>query len=106
MIKDTGCELVFIIGSQNSSNSKRLVETARNLGIESYLIDSYRDIKEEWLNDRQVIGLSSGASAPEILIEEVIQYLRERFTLEMEEYVFKEENIKLPIPSLEGLRDK
>ncbi len=106
MIMDTGCELVFIIGSQNSSNSKRLVENARSLDIESYLIDSYRDIKEEWLNDRRIIGLSSGASAPEILIGEVIQYFHEHYTVEIEEYIFKEENVKLPIPNLEGLREK
>lgn len=71
------CDLILVVGSTNSSNSNRLREIATNKGIEGYLIDQAGDIKAEWLEGKQSIGVSAGASAPEILVQEVIRCLEE-----------------------------
>jgi 4-hydroxy-3-methylbut-2-enyl diphosphate reductase len=68
-------DLVLVVGSDNSSNSNRLVEVARNWGTGSHLIDSYQDIKPEWLQGVKTIALTAGASAPECLVEETMKYL-------------------------------
>src|SRR5512145_909038 len=65
----TECDLVLVIGSQNSSNSNRLVEVAREYGADSYLIDNESQVREEWLEGKRVVGISSGASAPEELVQ-------------------------------------
>src|SRR5439155_7376499 len=62
------CDLVLVIGSRNSSNSNRLVEVARELGADSHLIDSEEQVREEWLEGTRVVGITSGASAPEELV--------------------------------------
>ena len=66
----TQCDLVLVIGSKNSSNSNRLVDVARDLGAASYLIDGADQVQEEWLEGARVVGISSGASAPEELVDE------------------------------------
>src|SRR3954469_18286261 len=63
------CDLVLVIGSRNSSNSNRLVEVARDLGADSYLIDNEAQVREDWLDGKRVVGITSGASAPEELVE-------------------------------------
>src|SRR5581483_5966940 len=68
-------DLLLVVGSDNSSNSNRLVEVARNLGTSSHLIDSFRNIRPEWLEDVKTIALTAGASAPECLVEEVVKFL-------------------------------
>src|SRR5205807_5761406 len=68
-------DLLLVVGSDNSSNSNRLVEVARRLATQSHLIDSFRNIKPEWLQGVKTIALTAGASAPECLVEEVVQYL-------------------------------
>src|SRR5258706_4795651 len=68
-------DLLLVVGSDNSSNSNRLVEVARNLGRNSHLIDSYRNIKSDWLDGVKTIALTAGASAPECLVEEVVKFL-------------------------------
>src|SRR5260370_36512722 len=68
-------DLLLVVGSDNSSNSKRLVEVARSLGTEAHLIDDCRDIQPQWLNDVKTVALTAGASAPEHLVQEVVQYL-------------------------------
>ena len=70
------CDLMLVIGSRNSSNSVRLVEVARDCGTEAHLIDSAREFKEEWLEGRRVVGISSGASAPEELVTELVELFR------------------------------
>lgn len=67
-------DVVLIVGSQTSSNSNRLVETARDVGVEAYLLDSVEEIKREWLADKKIVGLSAGASAPEYKVQEIVQY--------------------------------
>jgi 4-hydroxy-3-methylbut-2-enyl diphosphate reductase len=74
MAKD--CDLVIIVGSPNSSNSNRLREVAENQGVEAYMIDNASSLKPEWLQGKRKIGVSAGASAPEILVKEVISKLQ------------------------------
>jgi 4-hydroxy-3-methylbut-2-enyl diphosphate reductase len=75
MAKD--CDLVIIVGSKNSSNSNRLREVAENQGVEAYMIDNASFLKAEWLVGKTKIGVSAGASAPEILVNEVIVKLQQ-----------------------------
>ena len=69
------CDLILVVGSPNSSNSSRLMEISQKAGVPAYLIDDATEIKDEWLNEKEKIGLTAGASAPEILVEEVITKL-------------------------------
>lgn len=70
------CDLILVVGSNNSSNSNRLREIAENKNIEGYLIDSDADIKLEWLQDKTCVGVTAGASAPELLVNNVVTYLQ------------------------------
>jgi 4-hydroxy-3-methylbut-2-enyl diphosphate reductase len=70
------CDLVLVIGSRNSSNSVRLVEVARDCGTEAYLIDNVGELREEWLQGKRVVGISSGASAPEELVQDLLERFR------------------------------
>jgi 4-hydroxy-3-methylbut-2-enyl diphosphate reductase len=71
------CDLILVVGSKNSSNSNRLREIAENKDIEGYLIDSVDDIQSKWLQSKTCIGVTAGASAPELLVQKVIEFLRE-----------------------------
>ena len=71
------CDLVIIVGSPNSSNSNRLREVAQNQGVEAYMVDNAGYLKPEWLAGKHRIGVSAGASAPEVLVQEVIEKLRQ-----------------------------
>ena len=71
------CDVVLVVGSPNSSNSNRLKELARQHGIDAYLIDGAEEIKAKWLQGKSSIGVTAGASAPEILVEQVIEHLRD-----------------------------
>jgi 4-hydroxy-3-methylbut-2-en-1-yl diphosphate reductase len=70
------CEVVIVVGSPNSSNSNRLREVAENIGAQAYMVDSAADLRPEWIAGKQRIGVSAGASAPEVLVQEVIEKLR------------------------------
>jgi 4-hydroxy-3-methylbut-2-en-1-yl diphosphate reductase len=72
------CDLVLVIGSRNSSNSVRLVEVARDCGTAAHLIDNSHEVREEWLDGRRVVGISSGASAPDDLVQELLDFFRAR----------------------------
>ncbi len=100
MIKVSGCDPVFIIGSKNSSNSKRLVEVAKTEGINSYLIDSYKDIDKEMVGDSLSVGLSSGASAPEELFNDVVSYFKKNYGATVRDISFTEENIHFGLPKI------
>src|SRR5215216_2160556 len=80
------CDLVLVIGSQNSSNSQRLVDVARDYGARAHLIDNETQVQEEWLEGARVVGISSGASAPEELVERLVQFFRARGTKDVEEF--------------------
>ncbi|EDY87249.1 4-hydroxy-3-methylbut-2-enyl diphosphate reductase [gamma proteobacterium HTCC5015] len=70
------CDLLLVVGSKNSSNSKRLVEIGLKNGVDSYLVDNKSEIDPDWLEGKRSVGLSSGASAPEVLVREVLDYLK------------------------------
>jgi 4-hydroxy-3-methylbut-2-enyl diphosphate reductase len=91
-------DLLLVIGSRNSSNSNRLVETARAGGVASHLIDDESEIDERWLDDVAVVGITSGASAPEKLVQGVCSWFRARGVTDIEEHRFLEENIEFRLP--------
>jgi len=80
-----------VVGSKNSSNSNRLHEIAVNKNIESYLIDSIDDIQLDWLDDKSSIGVTAGASAPELLVQNVIEYLRDKGASKVSSLGFSED---------------
>jgi 4-hydroxy-3-methylbut-2-enyl diphosphate reductase len=86
------------VGSDNSSNSNRLVEVAGNLGTKSYLIENYRSIKHEWLQSVKTIALTAGASAPEALVEEVVEACRSRYDVSIEEVAITREEVRFNLP--------
>ena len=92
------CDLVLVIGSSNSSNSNRLVEVARDHGADSYLIDNESQVEEEWLEGKRVVGISSGASAPEELVQRLVGFFRERGTEEVSEFEVVQENVRFMMP--------
>jgi 4-hydroxy-3-methylbut-2-enyl diphosphate reductase len=91
--------LVFIVGSQNSSNSNRLVEVAREAGTEAHLISDETSIDPDWITDAEVIGLSSGASTPDVLVERVVAYLNDHGYGEVEEVSVATEDVHFPLPA-------
>jgi 4-hydroxy-3-methylbut-2-enyl diphosphate reductase len=92
------CDLMLVIGSRNSSNSVRLVEVARDCGTEAYLIDAAREVKEEWLAGRRVVGISSGASAPEELVSELVELFRTRGVSDISEFDVIREDVRFMLP--------
>ncbi len=92
------CDLVLVIGSQNSSNSQRLVDVARDLGTEAHLIDNEEQIDPAWLVGRRVVGISSGASAPEELVARVVAFFRARGTEQVEDFEVLREDVRFMLP--------
>jgi 4-hydroxy-3-methylbut-2-en-1-yl diphosphate reductase len=92
-------DLILVVGSANSSNSNRLVEEAQKSGAEAHLIDDYRDIQETWLKDAHVVGVTAGASAPEILVQQVVDHLKSRGAQIVEEFETIKENVHFALPS-------
>ena len=93
------CDMFFVIGSRNSSNSVRLVEVAKKSGcLKSHLIHSKSEIPYELIKTSNIIGISSGASAPEILVENFIQELKKRFIVTIEEVEIIKENVIFKVP--------
>ena len=91
-------DLLLVVGSDNSSNSNRLVEVARNLGTSSHLIDSFRNIQPEWLEGVKTIALTAGASAPECLVEEVVKFLATKGFNNVNEVEVMPENVRFGLP--------
>jgi 4-hydroxy-3-methylbut-2-enyl diphosphate reductase len=94
----TECDLVLVIGSQNSSNSQRLVEVAREHGADSYLIDHAGQVQDEWVDGKRVVGISSGASAPEELVEALVDWFRERGVDDVSELEVVKEDVRFMLP--------
>jgi 4-hydroxy-3-methylbut-2-en-1-yl diphosphate reductase len=92
------CDLVLVIGSRNSSNSQRLVDVARDLGTEAHLIDNESQVRDEWLEGKRVVGISSGASAPEELVARLVEFFRERGTQTVEEFEVLREDVRFMLP--------
>ena len=92
------CDLMLVIGSRNSSNSVRLVEVARDCGTDAYLIDNAAEVREEWLAGRRIVGVSSGASAPENLVSELVDYFRARGVSDVCEIDVMREDVRFMLP--------
>jgi 4-hydroxy-3-methylbut-2-enyl diphosphate reductase len=92
------CDLMLVIGSRNSSNSARLVEVARDCGTEAHLIDAAREVQEQWLEGKRVVGISSGASAPEELVSELVDFFRERGVSDISEFDVVREDVRFMLP--------
>ena len=92
------CDLVLVIGSRNSSNSNRLVEVAREYGADSYLIDNETEVAERWLEGKRVVGITSGASAPDDLVQRLIEFFRERGTTDIGVLEVVREDVRFMLP--------
>ena len=92
------CDLVLVIGSTNSSNSNRLVEVAREHGAASHLIDNALQVREEWLEGVDTVGITSGASAPEELVEQLVGFFRERGADDVSELRTVDEDVRFMLP--------
>ncbi len=92
------CDLLLVVGSSNSSNSNRLREIGARAGVESYLVDGPADVDPRWLVGRRHIGVTAGASAPEVLVEELIDFLRGQGVDQVSEVVGREETVVFSLP--------
>ncbi|HSJ17831.1 MAG TPA: 4-hydroxy-3-methylbut-2-enyl diphosphate reductase [Solirubrobacterales bacterium] len=92
------CDLVLVIGSTNSSNSNRLVEVAREHGAASHLIDNSLQVDEEWLRGVETVGITSGASAPEELVEQLVEFFRDRGAEDVSELRVVDEDVRFMLP--------
>ncbi len=92
------CDLLLVVGSENSSNSKRLVEVAENSGVRAYLLNDRSDVNDSWLEGVRKIALTAGASAPEYLVQELLVFLAQRGFSELEEVELVEEDVRFSLP--------
>ena len=92
------CDVVIVVGSPNSSNSNRLREVARNLGREAYLVDKADEVRPEWIAGKRSVGVTAGASAPEVLVHDVIHRLQELGARRVRELEGIEEKVTFPLP--------
>ncbi len=93
------CDMVLVVGSQTSSNSKRLVEVSKDRSVPAYLIDDVSEIDASWFDGVGTIGLTSGASAPEVLVEEVIDWFKARGTETVDTVLVVDEDVEFSMPS-------
>jgi len=91
-------DLVLVLGSQNSSNSKRLAEIANDLGPHAHLIDGVAEIDPAWLQDAETVLITAGASAPEHVVQDCIEFLQDRYGATIDEAIIREENVHFPLP--------
>jgi len=92
------CQLLLVVGSQNSSNSRRLVEVCVKSGVPSYLVDDKEEVRSEWLNGVETVAVTAGASAPENLVQELVDSLRQRGFGAYEEMEIREEDVRFSLP--------
>jgi 4-hydroxy-3-methylbut-2-enyl diphosphate reductase len=95
----TAIDVLLVVGSQNSSNSKRLVEVGANFGVRSYLVNDCGDIDSTWLESVKNVGVTAGASAPENLVQELMDFLHERGFRQLEEIELVDEDVRFSLPS-------
>jgi len=93
------CELLLVVGSQNSSNSRRLVEVCEKMGVPAYLVDDLTEVQQVWLDDIQTVAVTAGASAPENLVEQLVEFLQQRGFAQLEEMEVKEEDVRFNLPA-------
>lgn len=96
--------IALVLGSQNSSNSQRLVSLAKEVGIPAHLIDTAAEIDLSWFNENDTVLVTAGASAPEIVVEDCVALLQKKFGAELDPRMIREENVHFPLPrELRGL---
>jgi 4-hydroxy-3-methylbut-2-enyl diphosphate reductase len=93
------CELLLVVGSQNSSNSRRLVEVCEKMGVPAYLVDDLTEVRREWLENIQTVAVTAGASAPENLVQQLVDFLQQRGFAQLEEMEVKEEDVRFNLPA-------
>jgi 4-hydroxy-3-methylbut-2-enyl diphosphate reductase len=94
------CEALLVVGSQNSSNSRRLVEVCVQAGVPAYLVDDHSELQPEWMDHVRTVAVTAGASAPEHLVQELIDHLRERYGFgTTDEVELKEEDVRFSLPA-------
>jgi len=93
------CQLLLVVGSQNSSNSRRMVEVCRNQGTPAYLVDDEHEVNPEWMRGVQTVVVTAGASAPEILVDRLVQSLARNGFDQVEEVEIKEEDVRFSLPA-------
>ncbi len=91
-------DIVLVLGSQNSSNSQRLAELARETGVRAYLIDGAADIDPTWFHGEETVLITAGASAPESVVQQCVEYLQQRFGASVEQRHIREEEVYFPLP--------
>lgn len=91
-------DVMIVLGSQNSSNSRRLMEIGAGQGVPSYLIDGASELQLEWFDQDSTVAVTAGASAPEVVVEECIEFLRTNFNAEVSEETLREENVHFNLP--------
>jgi len=92
------CDLLLVVGSANSSNSKRLVEVGDILGVRGFLVNDWSDVNPAWLEGISNVGVTAGASAPEHLVEEIVAALRDKGFRQLEEVEMVEEDVRFSLP--------
>jgi 4-hydroxy-3-methylbut-2-enyl diphosphate reductase len=92
------CDLMLVVGSANSSNSKRLVEVGQNYGVQSHLVNDWSDVNPEWLTNVTNIGVTAGASAPEHLVQQIVSALQSSGFRDLEEVEMIEEDVRFSLP--------
>ena len=93
------CELLLVVGSQNSSNSRRLVEVCEKMGVPAYLVDDLTEVRQQWLDNIHTVALTAGASAPENLVQQLVEFLQQRGFAQLEEMEVKEEDVRFNLPA-------
>lgn len=93
------CEVLLVVGSQNSSNSRRLVEVCEKMGVPAYLVDDLTEVQQQWLENIRTVALTAGASAPENLVQQLVDFLQERGFAQLEEMEIKEEDVRFNLPA-------
>ncbi len=91
-------DVLIVLGSQNSSNSRRLMEIGASRGIPSYLIDGAAELRHQWFEDVETVVVTAGASAPEVVVQECIQFLQSNFSAEVAEETLREEHVHFSLP--------
>jgi 4-hydroxy-3-methylbut-2-enyl diphosphate reductase len=91
-------DLLLVLGSQNSSNSRRLMEIGKTLEKQAYLIDGKNELQAEWFEGIETVLITAGASAPEIVVQEVVDHLVSKYSAKIREEVLREENVNFPLP--------
>lgn len=92
------CDLLLVVGSKNSSNSQRLVEVCQNSGVPAYLVDDESDVQAEWLPGVSTVAITAGASAPEHLVEQIMNFLKSNGFADVEELEVREEDVRFQLP--------